>query len=65
MRAPGRYHKEHVVAAPRLWVGEGALRDKVLPHLHTLLRPYNPTPWASGTHAQTFLGCEYAVLVRY
>lgn len=53
------------MAAPRLWVGEGALRDKVLPHLRTLLRPFNPTPWASGNHAQTFLGCEYAALEQY
>lgn len=44
------------VTKPKLYVKEGPLRDAVLPHCPSLLKPYRPTPWALNTHLQTMVG---------
>ncbi len=38
---------------PQLWVGDGELKERVLPHLDFLHRPYTPTPWAVSPHLQS------------
>ncbi|KAG2433531.1 hypothetical protein HYH02_012649 [Chlamydomonas schloesseri] len=57
------YHS-NVAVPPRLWVADGPLRERVLPHCSALLRPFAPTPWAANKHAQTVLGLLRTLTMR-
>ncbi|GFR40790.1 hypothetical protein Agub_g1406, partial [Astrephomene gubernaculifera] len=58
------HYNENIAVPPRIWVGDGPLRDKVLPHCSTLLRPFKPTPWAANCHSQTLLGLLRTITMR-
>lgn len=50
------WYRAFEVKAPRIYVGDGALKEQVLPHCTLLQQPFKPTMWASHTHMQTVLG---------
>lgn len=57
------YHR-HAAKAPRIFVGEGALKKYILPRCKLLLQPYHPPLLASGRHAQTVLGLLRTATIR-
>ncbi|GLI69198.1 hypothetical protein VaNZ11_013770, partial [Volvox africanus] len=59
-----QHYNDNVAAPPRLWLADGPLREKVLPHCSHLLRPFAPTPWAANQHAQTVLGFMRGLTMR-
>ncbi|EFJ41748.1 hypothetical protein VOLCADRAFT_31576, partial [Volvox carteri f. nagariensis] len=61
---PRQHYNDNVAAPPRIWLADGPLREKVLPHCNALLRPFAPTPWAANRHAQTLLGFMRTLTIR-
>ncbi|GLC38029.1 hypothetical protein PLESTB_000444500 [Pleodorina starrii] len=59
-----QHYNDNVAAPPRLWLADGPLRERVLPHCSALLRPFAPTPWAANRHAQTVLGSLRTLTMR-
>ncbi|GAX75445.1 hypothetical protein CEUSTIGMA_g2889.t1 [Chlamydomonas eustigma] len=52
----GWYHNFAVCQKPEIFVGEGYLKQAVLPNCSFLLNTFRPTVWASHRHVQTILG---------